>query len=391
MAETTLKAVSNADEWIQQQPVTTKEPYSLSPHTDVKELNEKLKDAEQLLFYAAEAGINIEANVRDVIFKAKIANADNKWSEQTAADFLSALTTLASKLKPVTADTLKECADGPTFRASIRWYRKWTIVLALCIVPFSLVTFITSSISEAIRKDIEIGNALAIKLGDEVRSATAQNTSGKEQGSTQIQPRDLQEIAAITRAIYSRAWKLNLFVGSIITDPFGFRRKEIFSSNNKDDTLRQKNRAIFQVTPGIPNFSDEALKRIQVYQDVRSFAQMIQEIVATIYGAMGTCVLPIVYALLGACACLLRSLEEQIKRRTFTKSDAHTARFLIAAIAGGVVGMFNNFNISQNVVTPLAIAFLVGYATDVFFSFLDGLLETFTRQADSQTQSAAKG
>jgi hypothetical protein len=86
-----------------------------------------------------------------------------------------------------------------------------------------------------------------------------------------------------------------------------------------------------------------------------------------------------------------RSLEEQIKLRTFTKSDAHTARFLMAAIGGGVVGMFNNFNISQNVVTPLALAFLVGYATDVFFSFLEGLLQTFTRRADSQTPSPHKG
>jgi hypothetical protein len=57
------------------------------------------------------------------------------------------------------------------------------------------------------------------------------------------------------------------------------------------------------------------------------------------------------YALLGACAYLLRTLEEQIKLRTFTKSDAHVARFLIAAIAGAVVGMFSNFNITQNAVT----------------------------------------
>ena len=47
MAETTLRAVSSADDWIKQEPVAIKEPDSLSPHTDVKELNEKLKDAER--------------------------------------------------------------------------------------------------------------------------------------------------------------------------------------------------------------------------------------------------------------------------------------------------------------------------------------------------------
>jgi hypothetical protein len=61
-------------------------------------------------------------------------------------------------------------------------------------------------------------------------------------------------------------------------------------------------------------------------------------------------------------------------------------------IAGAVVGMFSNFNITQNAsIPPLAIAFLVGYAADVFFSFLEGLLQTFTRRAEPQTQSVSKG
>jgi len=53
---------------------------------------------------------------------------------------------------------------------------------------------------------------------------------------------------------------------------------------------------------------------------------------------------------------------------------------MIAAIAGAVVGLFNNFTISQGAsIPPLAIAFLVGYAVDVFFSFLEGLIQAFTK------------
>jgi hypothetical protein len=385
MAEAPLRAVPNADESIQQQPVTTKEPYKVSSGilTDAHDLNEKLKEAERLLFYAAEAGIDIETNVRDAVLKAKVTDTGS-WSEQTAANLLSALTTLAAKLKPVTADSLKECGDGPTVRTFIRWYKRMTIVLAVCIVPFSLVTFITSAISEAIRKDIETANGLAVKLGDEVRSMRAQNPIGKDALPSHVSVRDLQEFAATIRAIDARAWQLNLFLAYTTSDPF---KRHWWSSQNRDAELKEK----LELPPGIPDFSKAATRKIEVYQDVRYFAQSIRETVSTIYGAMGTCLLPVFYALLGACAYLLRSLEEQIKLRTFTKSDAHTTRFLIAAIAGGVVGMFNNFNISQNTsVPPLAIAFLVGYAADVFFSFLEGLLQTFTRRADSQTPSAAK-
>jgi hypothetical protein len=47
------------------------------------------------------------------------------------------------------------------------------------------------------------------------------------------------------------------------------------------------------------------------------------------------------------------------------------------------VGLFN-YSITQGAsISPLAIAFLVGYAVDVFFAFLEGLLQAFTKKAVS--------
>ena len=125
---------------------------------------------------------------------------------------------------------------------------------------------------------------------------------------------------------------------------------------------------------------EAADRRIQVYQDVRYFAQTLLDDVSTFYGAITTCLLPALYALLGTCAYLLRSFEDQMRSRTFIPSVANSARFLIAGIGGAVVGLFNNFTITQGAsIPPLAIAFLVGYAVDVFFSFLEGLLQAFTK------------
>ena len=371
MAEATLRVVPSTDESIQQQPITTKVPDKTPPCPLATDLNEKVKDAERLLFYAAETGIAIENNVRDAVLKAKFASADN-WDEQTAANLLSALTTLTAKLKPVTADSLEECTDEPTVNLFISWYKRMTILLAFCIIPFSLASFITSAISEAIRKDIETANGLAVTLGDEVRSIQAQDETAKKALPRTAAVRDLQEFAAAMRAINARAWQLKRFLVYSIEGP----------SWNRDE---------FEIPPGIPDFPKAVTDKIETYQNVRYFAQTVRETVSIIYGAMGTCILPVVYALLGACAHLLRLLEEQIKLRTFTKFDAHVARFLIAGIAGGVVGLFNNFYVGQSAsVSPLAIAFLVGYSADVFFSFLQGLLETFTRRADPQTRSVTE-
>ena len=114
---------------------------------------------------------------------------------------------------------------------------------------------------------------------------------------------------------------------------------------------------------------------------MRQFAQSTRESISTVYGAIAVGILPVLYALLGALAYLLRSYQQQLKDRTFTPFDSHVARFVIAAIGGGVVGLFTNFT-SGNAgasISPLAIAFLVGYATDVFFSFLDSFVHTFNR------------
>jgi hypothetical protein len=46
--------------------------------------------------------------------------------------------------------------------------------------------------------------------------------------------------------------------------------------------------------------------------------------------------------------------------------------------------LFNNFAITQGAsVPPLAIAFLVGYGVDVFFAFLEGLIQTFTHSHET--------
>jgi hypothetical protein len=195
--------------------------------------------------------------------------------------------------------------------------------------------------------------------------------------------RDLQQFAATIRAIDARARQLNAFTLNTVKDPFD-------KSRGNRDTMRQ----LLELPADLPDLARAATDKIGVYQDVRYFAQTIQEMVSMSYGAVGTNVLPVLYALLGACAYLLRLFQEQIKNRTFTPADGHSARFLIAAIGGFVVGLFNNFNITQGVaLSPLAIAFLVGYAVDVFFSFLEGILQAFdrSRAGSKPTGSHSKG
>jgi hypothetical protein len=341
-----------------------------------KYLPRKLDDAERLLAYAAKKGIDIDPKTRDAILKAR-TTVPNRWDKEIAANFLLALTNLGAKLKPV---------------KTIKKYEFVVIVLAFLIIPFSLATFITSGISKALNADIQRANEFAVKLGDQYRAtnelavkledqfrATREpDSKAPIQTRSQIVPRDLQEFAAIMRAIDARAWQLNFFVLYSVFDPDGRTWLDIWS--NKRTNVRDR----FEIPPGKADDPTVATDKIAVFQDVRYFAKSVDEFVSITYGAMADCILPVLYALLGACACLLRLFEAESKLRTFSLPDFHIARLFIAAIGGAVVGLFNNFNVNMTAsISPLAIAFLVGYAVDVFFSFLETLLQTFKRRGDA--------
>ena len=113
-----------------------------------------------------------------------------------------------------------------------------------------------------------------------------------------------------------------------------------------------------------------------MYQNVRYRAQNAQESVSLWYGAVAKYILPLLYALLGACAYLARRLEQEVSGRTFKGDDRYRVHFVIAGIGGLVVGLFTNFTGSQVAsLPPLAVAFLAGYAVNVFFRFLESLTD----------------
>ncbi len=338
-----------------------------------------LDDAERLLKYSAEIGVDVDDETRAAVLHARTAFT-GAWTEEIGAKLLSALTRLAARLKPVTAESLK-AFHGET-RVTVRTYLRIAIVLACIIVPVSLATFVTSAVSTALREDITKANALAVKLRAELGAPHPQSTpttpatqtpqSAAAQIPEGISPADviadLQEYASTVRIINARANKLNHFVLPHQALP-------------PEDLLPPKERKdAFELSVGIPDPIADRDNITNTYQDVRYFAQTLLTDVSVFFGAITTCILPVLYALLGTCAYLIRTFEDQMSNRTFTPSAANSARFLIAAIGGAVVGLFNNFSITEQAsIPPLALAFLVGYAVDVFFAFLEGLLKAFTK------------
>jgi len=333
--------------------------------------NVALEDAERLLKYAAEAGIEIDPESRGHVLQARTASAAGGWDEAIAANLLSALAKLAGRTRPVTAESLQACSNNAT-RIVIRTYWIVAICLAMIIVPFSAASFVASALSGALRTDITMANDLAVKLrsrlGAPLPNGSIPKNPADPDGAIITQ---LQQFAALIRDIDGRARQLNILMLHLE------RRSDRYRYIRDDAT---KVHDTFQLPKGLTDWAGAAADRTVIYQDVRYFASSLLDDVSVFYGAVTVCLLPVLYALLGTCAYLLRTFEQQMTTRTFIPSIANSARFLIAAIGGAVVGLFNNFTIGQGAsIPPLAIAFLLGYAVDVFFAFLDGMLQPFSK------------
>ena len=357
-------------------------------------LSSILKDAELLVAYASESGIELDPRIGKHVLRARIAEDGASWTPHIAQDLLSSVTALSAKLRPVTVESLCLSANDKGSKQALRAYKWVVIALAFAIIPFSFATFVASRISQGIDAELVKANALAVTATNEVSPLPLMPASRPEaspirrgaadalqRGISEAEViRNLQEFAASTRAIYSSAHELNWFAAYAIPDPYAH------AATDKNNRIED-----FELPPGIPDLVQATTDRIAVYQGIRYFAQSVQGIVATIYGAFSACVLPVLYALLGACAYLLRLFEQQLRTRTLTETDGHVAHFVVAAISGAVIGLFSNLNFGQGAsLSPLAVAFLVGYAVDVFFSFLEGMIQSVSRARGERTAQAAK-
>jgi hypothetical protein len=320
-------------------------------------------------------------------------------------------------------------------------YFFWTVILTAIIVPISIVMFINTSFSNDVGNFLKDNDAAAITLHEALvnyQSAlpSAPNPADRaEQNARDNQNRSarsalpnfqallapsliqqLAQFARVSRQIFYDSQILNLF---IFNSASGSKPAWAAACKTKLDQCEDyRNRIELNVRAGdqplpdckeadpqkyaqkckFPSLVDEGFSKLATYQDIRAFAKQTLQANLIIYGAITAYVLPVFYALLGACAFALRNIiPHSITQQATTQQSGITnyiisysnrARLIIALIAGTVVGLFNNF--TQGVsVSPLAIAFLVGYAVEVFFSFLDAFVHTFERVRDPGARAPA--
>jgi hypothetical protein len=107
-------------------------------------------------------------------------------------------------------------------------------------------------------------------------------------------------------------------------------------------------------------------------------------ILNTFLDFVATYLLPALYGLLGACAFVLRQLCEDVSSLRFADDSRvrYTLRLNIGLIAGLAVGWFIDPKSSGVAnLSPLALAFVAGYGSDLLFAVMDRIVQAFSGPA----------
>jgi len=316
-----------------------------------------LTKAELLLTYAADNGIEVGEPERRAIYNFRLTDKKDQNADIVDALYLAYMK-LSKAVTPRTAESITETSLERN--RGVQKYRKIAVILSLFVIPFSVLTFVSSAISTKIGQEIDDGNSLILQLRDGLGPNFAQN---KEKLNNSDIIMKTQQLSTTMRAIHETG------------NEIGYTLFGLMPPTPPSPTA---------IPPGLPNVAETITKMIPEFQDLRQYGQTGRDLVAVIYGALSTCILPVLYALLGVCAKLLGQFEQQIRTRTYVQSEANSAHFVVAAIAGGVVGLFNNFTLGQSAsIPPLALAFLIGFSVDVFLSFLETFSQSFMKRSDS--------
>lgn len=340
------------------------------------EFEAALLQAGQLLEHIASAGLfpdegqdSAEIIIPQLVRAQEATRLGSLTAEITIA-FWIAYGRLARLAAPVSAASLAASKQVPMLAMKIR-----STLVVLVVLASSIFLFMSSATLTETQDLMEQQNTADMKLRadlQELRTSRHGENAASPAGTSLIAGRVFADTVAFSR---NSAWLLQSasrlhgsftpwWIGQSIDDV-------VFNETNK------KHMDHLDVPPEMSTASEienEAVYQLKAYQYIRDYALGLCKIDSLIYTGLSTYFLPTIYALLGAFLYGFRMYSRLIRRKEFLPSAAHSARYYIASIAGLAVGLFGSLLPKGMALPPLAVAFLVGYAVEAFFSRLDDLI-----------------
>ncbi len=339
-----------------------------------------LEQAGTLLKFAAE-NKQVPENVIHTIVQTREAVDTNTWTPETSAKFWVAYNSLCVGIKPVTLDTISN-NDPPSsparrffWRSSVpvskraAWISLYILVvlLLLSIVFQFSVSTASNLISEADKIRSEV-TPIAENASQQI-AAIREELAGKKFSESSLTPDQNKAIASIRNG-FRQIWLKEEAIHEKLK--LAYFLTSLRKIGEKWETGTPETRILNSVADFDSNLTRH-------YSNETYFSSSEER--ASLNIKMLNSALVLLLGLVGASAYVTRLISEQIKESTFSRTSPirHLVRVALGGLAGAIVGFgWISSGISAS---PLALAFIAGYAIEPVFATVDNIAEKFRQHS----------
>ena len=390
-ANNSHKKTNNEEE--KQQVITKPVKLPLKPSDVVKE---SIEEAELLLSYASEKGLELTQEEVEVITEAKRALENNEWNTDIEIRFWMVYRDLARRNYPVTVDSVRAARVTKVKHPNL-WQKIFRIksrnTLAYRTVRFyTVMTIVTLIIMVVLHILFSVGSIRLnqIQKSDErLKQIEKQLEELDMMGGMDMQN---ESVEVRREKIMNELYQVNSEKENairLLEDWLRFVKKLTFATRGFEARLEQTKKTSNPGYPSPPTIAEKVVDtRIGIIQEAQNYVMVL-----------GWYILPLFYGLLGALAFVLRDLSITTTRMVFTKESniKHTLRLMLGTIAGLAVGVFwGEIKQQQSFVFvrtlgPLLVAFLAGFTVEYVFALLEVWMRSlFERELKEEKNVKAK-
>ncbi|KZN34760.1 hypothetical protein N480_20975 [Pseudoalteromonas luteoviolacea S2607] len=357
--------------------INKKQSNSIEVSADIAQV---IQEGQQLISYMAKNGqVSLAPELAEVMINAKYKLQKKQWSPQDEADVLHSYDQLAKAVSPVSMESIQAISrvdnDKPSqAERAVAWYRRYTLVALLCLLFAQIYYLFGHALAHDLNALYESRNEWQLK----VLKATPDSAEYDQVQQSYEEVGQRLDANYNLLKVWNRVWLFGLTFKSDIPP---------YSKEKLDVELRRLEREQANATD-LDNLhlAETRLKaRLQLFENML-FAQSVLEVLQGY-------ILPLLYGLLGAFIFVLRDLLKEIKAITFTSDSEirYRLRLTLGALGGMIIGWFLNPQELSGLasLSPMAMAFLMGYNVDVLFAIMDQVIDKLRNALANNATSQA--
>ncbi len=336
-----------------------------------------IQEAQLLLSYAAQKGLELPEDIVHTIVEAKHAQQSQHWNSDVETRFWLAFNAIARAVAPASVSSLKATHPLPEQYPN-NFYTGFLGFLRKRFFPPSVNSIAQRTVSSYQRFTLLV---LAILVVVQFYSLIGSHIIN---GIINVYPTKIEQLELERSRLQADILPENLMENA-----------ELITLDRKLDefhTRLEANHALLKQWNfmwrylGISSLGKHLKSADYLPALERNLQYQIIHLQEAQFGlqALQLYILPLLYGLLGAFAYVLRTLTLEIRHLTYNieSNIRYRLRIQLGALSGLAIGWFTDpgstVNISALSLSPLALAFLVGYSVEVFFSIMDRLIYTLS-------------